>query len=330
VKCAVYAGSFDPWSFGHQYVLDSALRVFDCVHVVAAINPAKKGSLTPLERARIIALAIEPFGDWWHKEPPYHLGQRVVVTMTTGLVVDYSREHGMSHLIRGLRSTSDFEAEFNLYFSNRAIDSGVETWAIMCPPELLHCSSTFVKTVVGRPNVPFVGTTFLAQVMMLSKPRIIGELFDLIQACSEFRFDCRPADLKIEDLNAALQYLFIKVFKNFSILHLDSLDALLHFEEARNLFTAKLQGMDLAIKSKLFPEQEVSFLWALLCWTLITYPKTLPKCMEICEKLRDSSDLLGKTAIPLIDAEFVKKILMGCELDAAGQVNLLSLLKQPS
>lgn len=208
MKAAIYAGSFDPWSFGHQYVLESALDLFDVVHVLAALNPSKTGTLAQENRARIIASAIDPFQDWWGREPPYQINPAIVVTSTSGLVADYAREQEVMHLIRGLRSTTDFEAEFNLYFSNRAINDELQTWAIMCPPDLLHCSSTYVRAVVGNPKVGFIGTSFLAQALMLGKPPFLGELFDLILASSLNRFEIQPADLTGQDLYLSLQGLF--------------------------------------------------------------------------------------------------------------------------
>ena len=70
-KTAIYAGSFDPWSFGHQFVLESALQIFDTVHVLVAINPAKKETLDPLTRTQIIANSINPFQDWLEKNQPF-------------------------------------------------------------------------------------------------------------------------------------------------------------------------------------------------------------------------------------------------------------------
>ena len=136
MSSAIYAGSFDPWSVGHEAVLRAALEVFSEVHVLVAVNPTKQGSLDPLSRARIIASSVDPCTDWFQKQPPFYLADKIVVTTTPGLVVEYASAHGIHHLVRGLRSTTDFEAEFNLYFSNRTIDPRIQTWAVLCPPEV--------------------------------------------------------------------------------------------------------------------------------------------------------------------------------------------------
>lgn len=206
-KTAIYAGSFDPWTAGHQFVLDSALKIFDCIHIVTAVNPAKKSLLNPTERAQIIAHSIDPEINWWAQKPPFHLQlDKIIISADEGLIATYAEEHRIQYLIRGLRSTTDFEAEFNLYFSNHAIHSSLQTWAIMCPPKLLHCSATYVKTVVGKKNVKFVGTHFTAQSLMLGWERVIGQIFDLIAKKYDF-------NAGISDAAAShLQILFTEFF----------------------------------------------------------------------------------------------------------------------
>ena len=213
IKTALYAGSFDPWTHGHKFILDSGLEIFDSIHIVTALNPSKQSILKPETRARVIAHSIDPFHDWWAEDPPFQVNEKVVVSFHEGLVADYAAKHNIVHLLRGLRSTTDFEAEFNLYFSNQAIDSRLQTWAIMCPPRLLHCSSTYVKTVVGKPQVRFVGTTFTSQSLMIGFARIIGQLFDLIEAASKHRFDIDPLNLSPKELSEALQLLFSKLWQ---------------------------------------------------------------------------------------------------------------------
>jgi len=192
MKVALYAGSFDPWTFGHQFVLNSALEIFDCVHVVSAINPAKQSLLGAETRCQIIAHARDPFFDWGSKAPPFCIDDRVIVTAQEGLVAEYATKNNITHFIRGLRSTTDFESEFNLYFSNHAINAQLQTWAIMCPPRLLHCSATYVKTVVGKSRVPMVGTFFVAQAQMLNWYCPVGRVFDILNL-----FSLEPEKLQI-------------------------------------------------------------------------------------------------------------------------------------
>jgi pantetheine-phosphate adenylyltransferase len=211
---AIYAGSFDPWSIGHEAILKASLDVFSEVHVLVAVNPSKQGTLGPMARARIIASAIDPCSNWWDQETPFHIDGKIVVATTPGLVVEYAGTHGIRHLVRGLRSTTDFESEFNLYFSNKTIDSRIQTWAVLCPPELLHCSSTYVRSVVGNPAAKKVGTTFVAQCAMLNAPISFGRLFDFILYASTYRFEQEAVDLDIGQLKATLQGLFTTLLRS--------------------------------------------------------------------------------------------------------------------
>ena len=182
MKTGLYAGSFDPWSIGHQYVLENALEVFDALHVLLAVHPSKKSWLDADTRARIVAHTNDPTKDWWNesvKEPFLLNNKKLTVSISDGLVAEYAHKHKIHHLVRGMRSTTDFEAEFNLYFANHAIDANLQTWAVMCPPRLLYCSSTYIRAVVGKSHVQNVGTNFAAQAVMLNCPVVLGQVFDL-------------------------------------------------------------------------------------------------------------------------------------------------------
>lgn len=298
MKQALYAGSFDPWTFGHQFVLDSALEVFDCVHVVSAINLAKQSLLKPEVRARIIAHAIDPFCDWWSQDPPFKIVSGVVVTSQEGLIADYANENNITHLIRGLRSTTDFEAEFNLYFANQAINQNLQTWAIMCPPRLLHCSSTYVKTVVGKQNVNFVGTHFISQSLMLGWIRSIGQLFDLIEMCSKHRFDIDPFNLNRNDLSECLQLLFSSLYHNVSRISRASL------AKTSKMLDSFLKNKgsilrELIMNKKEFPENEINQLWAILAFCIeqaVTLPAGVDNGVSYLLSLARN---LGKTSIKL-------------------------------
>ncbi len=304
MKSSVYAGSFDPWTYGHQFVLDSALEVFDCVHVVSAINPAKQSLLKPEVRARVIAHSIDPFSDWWALDPPFHIGDRVIVTSQEGLVADYAKENAIEHLIRGLRSTSDFEAEFNLYFSNQAINPKIQTWAIMCPPRLLHCSSTYVKTVVGKPHVKSVGSKFVAQALMLNWVRVLGQIFDLIEVCSIHRFDIDNSNLNESDLSECLQLLFsalvhriVRISRSVMVKTSKLLDAFL--KQNGNRLREEIKD------KKHYPKNEVNQLWGILSYCIeqdAIFPSDVDSGVAYILSLAKN---LGKTSVKLFNEEEV-------------------------
>ncbi len=304
MKQVIYAGSFDPWTFGHQFVLNTALEVFDRVHIVSATNPSKKSLLKPAIRARVIAHAIDPLNDWWSFAPPFLLDNRVVVTSHDGLIADYARENGISYLVRGLRSTSDFEAEFNLYFANQAIESNLQTWAIMCPPNLLHCSSTYVKTVVGKKHVKFVGTPFISQSLMLNWSRFLGQIFDLIEICSKFRFEAGPFNLNAKDLSDCLQILFTNLYLKFPSVSEASTSIL---EKAVDKFINS-KGHELKkqiFDYKKYPEREVNELWAILCYGLDKDMSSFYEERLSVSYILSLTENLGKTKVKLFYEEDV-------------------------
>ncbi|KAB8039742.1 pantetheine-phosphate adenylyltransferase [Silvanigrella paludirubra] len=304
MQSSVYAGSFDPWTYGHQFVLDSALEVFESVHVVSAINPAKQSLLKPEVRARVIAHAIDPFIDWWALDPPFRVGEKVIVTSQEGLVADYAKENNISHLIRGLRSTSDFEAEFNLYFSNQAINPKLQTWAVLCPHHLLHCSSTYVKTVVGKAHVKSVGAKFVAQALMLNWVRVIGQIFDLIEVCSSHRFDIDSSNLNETDLSECLQLLFsalafriLRISRSVMVKTSKYIDTFLKQNGSRLRDEIK--------ENKYYPQTEINNLWAILA-NCIEQDAIFPDGIDSgVSYLLSLSKNLGKTSIKLFNEDEV-------------------------
>ena len=113
-KIAVYPGSFDPITNGHLDILKRALDSFDEVIVLVGVNPSKKYNFSTSERVEMIKECVN--------DP------RVKVDSNIGLTVQYAKEHGATHLIRGLRAVTDFEYEFQLaaandYAANGDIDS---------------------------------------------------------------------------------------------------------------------------------------------------------------------------------------------------------------
>ena len=131
MKVAIYPGSFDPITNGHLEILKRALNIFDKVIVLVAYNDQKKARFTPEERVAMIKEAVE--GD-----------PRVVVDSSNGLTVEYAKEHGAQHLIRGLRAVTDFEYEFSLASANDFIDSSIDTVFLMSKAEKSFINSSMI------------------------------------------------------------------------------------------------------------------------------------------------------------------------------------------
>lgn len=131
-KTAVYAGSFDPITYGHIDIIERAGRIFDRVIVAVAHNTEKKPLFTVSERVTML------------KKAARHM-PNVEIDDFTGLVVDHVIKKKANVLIRGIRMLSDFEYEFQMALTNRKINSGVETIFLMPHESYSYLSSTLIK-----------------------------------------------------------------------------------------------------------------------------------------------------------------------------------------
>ncbi len=132
---AMYPGTFDPITLGHEDLVRRAAVLFDRVIVAIADNPgSKKPMFTTEER---VAMATSALADI----------DNVEVTGYQGLTVDFARANDLSVIVRGLRAVSDFEYEFQLANMNRHLTEDVET-AFLTPTEkYTFISSSLVKEV---------------------------------------------------------------------------------------------------------------------------------------------------------------------------------------
>ena len=131
MKVAIYPGSFDPITNGHLDILARAAKVFDKIIVLVAINPNKKSRFTLEDRLLMI------------KEATIEL-PNVEVDSYQGLTVKYAREHGATHLIRGLRAVSDFEYEFQLASANEFADASIDMVFFMARGDKTFISSSAI------------------------------------------------------------------------------------------------------------------------------------------------------------------------------------------
>ena len=131
---AVYPGTFDPITNGHQDLVRRAARIFDRVIVAIAANP-NKTPLIPLETR--VDLARRVLGDL----------PNVEVAGYSGLTVEFARQRGASVVIRGLRAVSDFEFEFQLANMSRHLERDIETVFLTPQEQFTFISSTLVREI---------------------------------------------------------------------------------------------------------------------------------------------------------------------------------------
>ena len=130
----LFPGSFDPFTIGHQSLVERALSIGDKVIIAIGINENKKCCFSLEERINTIKSLYE--GD-----------SRVEVVAYNNLTTDFAKECNASYILRGIRSIIDFEYEKNIADVNRSI-SGIETIFLLSKPEYAHISSSVVRELL--------------------------------------------------------------------------------------------------------------------------------------------------------------------------------------
>lgn len=132
---ALYPGSFDPVTLGHLDLIHRALPLFDNLTVAIAINSTKQPTFTADER---VAMLREVLPD----------DSRLAVTTFTGLVVDFCHDQGIGAILRGVRTISDFEFEYQMALTNRHLAADVETVFVMPSVQYSYVSSSLIREIV--------------------------------------------------------------------------------------------------------------------------------------------------------------------------------------
>ena len=135
-RIALFAGSFDPFTRGHEAVVEEALRLFDEVVVAVGENVSKHSLLSVEERCRLI-------------EEVYKDNSRVRVASYSTLTGDFAREVGATALVRGVRNTVDFEFERTIEITNRQLFPELTTVLLPTPVEYMHISSSMVRELLA-------------------------------------------------------------------------------------------------------------------------------------------------------------------------------------
>ncbi len=134
VTKAIYAGSFDPITRGHEDLIQRSCEFVDHLIVAVAVNSSKKALFSTEERVQLIRAATAR-------------NKKVEVTQFEGLLVDFAKKVGARLNIRGLRAVSDFEYEFQMALMNRHMSENFETVFMVPSVETTYISSSVVREV---------------------------------------------------------------------------------------------------------------------------------------------------------------------------------------
>lgn len=133
-RIAIYPGSFDPLTNGHEDIIRRSLKLVDRLIVAVAINPAKKPLLSVDIRIKLMETVLEGLDG-------------VECTSFDGLLADFAESHGATIVVRGLRAVSDFEFEFQMALMNRKLKDDLETIFLIPALNQTFLSSSLVREV---------------------------------------------------------------------------------------------------------------------------------------------------------------------------------------
>lgn len=137
-KVGVYAGSFDPVTNGHFWMIRSGLNLFDELIVAVGVNPAKKSMFTVEERMDMLK------SDNQCQYPSY-----IVTSFENKYLVDFAKEIGANYILRGIRNSTDDDFERGMRNINQDLAPDIQTVFLMPPRDLAEVSSSLVKGLVG-------------------------------------------------------------------------------------------------------------------------------------------------------------------------------------
>lgn len=130
----VYPGSFDPFTLGHKDIVERAAKFCNTLYIAVSDNINKKHLFSKEERVEMIRQTFKG-------------NDKIIVESFQGLLVNYMLTKKASFIIRGLRAVSDFEYEFQMAFTNRNLESSIETIFMVPGSQYLFLSSTIVRDI---------------------------------------------------------------------------------------------------------------------------------------------------------------------------------------
>jgi len=134
MNIAIYPGSFDPITNGHLDIITRGAKVYDKLIVAVLVNMDKNCLFSIEERVDLIKRVTKNL-------------ENVEVLSFDGLLVDFAKMHNSKVILKGLRTMSDFEYEFQMALMNSKLDSNIETVFMMTSSEFSYVSSSSVKQV---------------------------------------------------------------------------------------------------------------------------------------------------------------------------------------
>jgi pantetheine-phosphate adenylyltransferase len=136
-KSGVYAGSFDPLTVGHLWMIEQGARLFDRLTVAVGVNPEKKYTFPSEDRLVMLRDSTKQFSNV------------SVASFSNRYLIHYAQLIGATHILRGIRTESDYEFERTMRNINGDLAAGICTVFLMPPRGIAEVSSSMVKGLIG-------------------------------------------------------------------------------------------------------------------------------------------------------------------------------------
>ena len=136
-RLGVYAGSFDPPTVGHLWMIEQGVRLFGRLIVAVGVNPEKKCTFSVEARLQMLRASTKPFRNV------------SVSSFSNRYLIHYAQSVGATHILRGIRSESDYEFERTMRNINSDLNADICTVFLMPPRGIAEVSSSMVRGLIG-------------------------------------------------------------------------------------------------------------------------------------------------------------------------------------
>lgn len=154
-KRAVYAGTFDPLTVGHLWMIEEGAKLFDELTVAIGVNPEKKCMFSVQARLAMLEQSTK------------HLRNVRLDTFTNQFLIDYAATQNASFILRGIRTESDYEYERTMRNINGDLNLTIQTIFLMPPRGIAEVSSSMVKGLIGPEGWGTIVKTYVPEAVFL-------------------------------------------------------------------------------------------------------------------------------------------------------------------
>lgn len=134
-KTAVFPGSFDPFTIGHYDIVKRGLPLFDKLIIAIGVNSQKQYFFSSEKRIEMLSVLFKD-------------EKKIAIKEYEGLTIDFCRSEGANYILRGLRTSADFEFERGIAQMNSSMAPEIETVFIISQPQFSHVNSTIVREIL--------------------------------------------------------------------------------------------------------------------------------------------------------------------------------------